>query len=241
MPQGFGIEYKGESRQFVHEGSSLMITFALAIIVIFLVLAGQFESVRDPLVIMVSVPLAISGALLPLALGLGDAQHLQPGRVDHAGRPDHQARHPDLRSRQGAAGEGRHGSPRRRARGRKPAPAPDPDDHGRHGGRPGPASQCHRRRRRQPVRHRRRHRVRPFRRNACSRCSFCRRSTPSSRRTTARPRLGQGSEKRRSRPFSELRSFRSAEHAPFRTRRPPLRRWQTASARRDSGGRLLAR
>ena len=44
-----------------------MITFALAIIVIFLVLAGQFESVRDPLVIMVSVPLAISGALLPLA------------------------------------------------------------------------------------------------------------------------------------------------------------------------------
>jgi multidrug efflux pump subunit AcrB len=69
MPQGFGIEYKGESRQFVHEGSSLMVTFALAIIVIFLVLAGQFESVRDPLVIMVSVPLAISGALIPLALG----------------------------------------------------------------------------------------------------------------------------------------------------------------------------
>jgi multidrug efflux pump subunit AcrB len=69
MPQGFGIDYKGESRQFVHEGSSLMVTFGLAIIVIFLVLAGQFESVRDPLVIMVSVPLAISGALLPLALG----------------------------------------------------------------------------------------------------------------------------------------------------------------------------
>jgi multidrug efflux pump subunit AcrB len=69
MPLGFGIEYKGESRQFVHEGSSLVVTFALAIIVIFLVLAAQFESVRDPLVIMVSVPLAISGALLPLALG----------------------------------------------------------------------------------------------------------------------------------------------------------------------------
>jgi multidrug efflux pump subunit AcrB len=47
----------------------LVVTFALAIIVIFLVLAAQFESVRDPLVIMVSVPLAISGALLPLALG----------------------------------------------------------------------------------------------------------------------------------------------------------------------------
>ncbi|HSE74833.1 MAG TPA: efflux RND transporter permease subunit [Dongiaceae bacterium] len=70
MPQGFGIDYKGESRQFVHEGSTLMLTFALAIVVIFLVLAAQFESIRDPLVIMVSVPLAISGALLPLAGGL---------------------------------------------------------------------------------------------------------------------------------------------------------------------------
>ena len=70
MPQGFGIEYKGESRQFVKEGSSLIVTFALAVLVIFLVLAAQFESWRDPLVIMVSVPLAISGALLPLAGGL---------------------------------------------------------------------------------------------------------------------------------------------------------------------------
>jgi multidrug efflux pump subunit AcrB len=70
MPLGFGIDYKGESRQFVHEGSTLLVTFGLAIIVIFLVLAAQFESVRDPLVIMVSVPLAISGALIPLAAGL---------------------------------------------------------------------------------------------------------------------------------------------------------------------------
>ena len=70
MPRGFGIEYKGESRQFVKEGSSLIVTFALAVLVIFLVLAAQFESWRDPLVIMVSVPLAISGALLPLAAGL---------------------------------------------------------------------------------------------------------------------------------------------------------------------------
>jgi hydrophobe/amphiphile efflux-1 (HAE1) family protein len=70
MPSGFGVDYKGESRQFVHEGSTLIVTFGLAIIVIFLVLAAQFESVRDPLVIMVSVPLAITGALLPLAFGL---------------------------------------------------------------------------------------------------------------------------------------------------------------------------
>ena len=69
MPAGFGIDYKGESRQFVKEGSSLILTFGLAVVVIFLVLAAQFESWRDPLVIMVSVPLAISGALLPMAAG----------------------------------------------------------------------------------------------------------------------------------------------------------------------------
>ena len=60
----------GESRQFVTEGSALYMTFALALAIIYLVLAIQFESARDPLVIMVSVPLAISGALVSLAWGL---------------------------------------------------------------------------------------------------------------------------------------------------------------------------
>jgi multidrug efflux pump subunit AcrB len=70
LPAGFGIDWKGESRQFVTEGSSLVTTFVLAICIIFLVLAAQFESFRDPLVIMLSVPLALSGALLPMALGV---------------------------------------------------------------------------------------------------------------------------------------------------------------------------
>ena len=52
----------------MQEGSSLGVTFALAVIIIFLVLAIQFESWRDPLVIIVSVPLAVSGALLMLNL-----------------------------------------------------------------------------------------------------------------------------------------------------------------------------
>ena len=52
------------------EGNALYATFALALAIIFLVLAIQFESVRDPLVIMVSVPLAISGALIALAWGM---------------------------------------------------------------------------------------------------------------------------------------------------------------------------
>jgi multidrug efflux pump len=70
LPTGYTHDYMGEARQYVTEGSSLMTTFGLALAIIFLVLAIQFESIRDPLVIMVSVPLAISGALVALAWGL---------------------------------------------------------------------------------------------------------------------------------------------------------------------------
>lgn len=53
----------------MQEGNRLAVTFGFALIVIFLVLAAQFESLRDPLVILVSVPLSICGALAPLYLG----------------------------------------------------------------------------------------------------------------------------------------------------------------------------
>ncbi|MBO3275015.1 multidrug efflux RND transporter permease subunit [Pseudomonas schmalbachii] len=69
-PRGFTFDYAGASRQYVQEGSALLVTFGLALAVIFLVLAAQFESFRDPLVIMVTVPLSICGALIPLFLGL---------------------------------------------------------------------------------------------------------------------------------------------------------------------------
>ncbi|MFM4814483.1 multidrug efflux RND transporter permease subunit [Aeromonas dhakensis] len=69
LPQGYRYDFMGEARQFVTEGSALYATFGLALAIIFLVLAIQFESARDPLVIMVSVPLAISGALIALAWG----------------------------------------------------------------------------------------------------------------------------------------------------------------------------
>ena len=68
LPPGYNFDFRGEARQLVQEGSSLGVTFALAVIIIFLVLAIQFESWRDPLVIIVSVPLAVSGALLMLNL-----------------------------------------------------------------------------------------------------------------------------------------------------------------------------
>ena len=69
-PQGFTFDYAGASRQYIQEGTALYTTFALALAVIFLVLAAQFESFRDPLVILVTVPLSICGALVPLFLGL---------------------------------------------------------------------------------------------------------------------------------------------------------------------------
>ncbi|MBW8189921.1 multidrug efflux RND transporter permease subunit [Neiella marina] len=70
LPKGYQYDYLGESRQYVEEGSALYETFLLALAIIFLVLASQFESLRDPLVILVSVPLAICGALIAMAWGL---------------------------------------------------------------------------------------------------------------------------------------------------------------------------
>ncbi|MGB7091696.1 MAG: multidrug efflux RND transporter permease subunit [Methylovirgula sp.] len=70
LPTGFSHDYLADSRQFRQEGNQLAVTFFFALIIIYLVLAAQFESLRDPLVIMISVPMAISGALLPLFFGV---------------------------------------------------------------------------------------------------------------------------------------------------------------------------
>jgi multidrug efflux pump len=71
LPPGFTIDYAGESRQLRTEGSRFLGTFLLSAILIYLVLAAQFESFRDPFIILAgSVPLAVSGALLFSFLGL---------------------------------------------------------------------------------------------------------------------------------------------------------------------------
>lgn len=69
LPKGFAVDYGGQSRQFIQEGNALIFVFFLAIIVIYLVLSAQYESFRDPLIILVSVPMSICGALIPLNLG----------------------------------------------------------------------------------------------------------------------------------------------------------------------------
>ncbi len=70
MPAGFFEDFAGQSRLEIKEGNTTLIAFGLAVIIIYLVLAAQFESFRDPLIIMLTVPLSIFGALVPLNLGL---------------------------------------------------------------------------------------------------------------------------------------------------------------------------
>ncbi len=74
LPEGYSVDYQGESRQFVQEGNTLIVAFVFALIVIFLVLAAQFESFRDPFIILIALPTSMFGALLPLnILGVAGA------------------------------------------------------------------------------------------------------------------------------------------------------------------------
>jgi multidrug efflux pump len=69
LPPGVVVDYAGQSRQFKSEGQQLVITFFFALVVIFLVLAAQFESFRDSLIVLVTVPMSIGGALIFVSLG----------------------------------------------------------------------------------------------------------------------------------------------------------------------------
>ena len=71
LPQGYSIDYGGLSRQYIQETSGFITTFGFALIIIFLALAALFESFRDPVIILVSVPMSIAGALIFVALGFG--------------------------------------------------------------------------------------------------------------------------------------------------------------------------
>ncbi|MGD8999676.1 MAG: efflux RND transporter permease subunit [Granulosicoccaceae bacterium] len=64
LPKGYGYDYLGDSRQYARESAALTVTMLMSLLVIYLVLAAQFESWRDPAIILVSVPLATAGALI---------------------------------------------------------------------------------------------------------------------------------------------------------------------------------
>ena len=69
LPSDFGTDTAGQSRQYAEQGHAFLVTFALSIVLVYLLLAAQFESFRDPLIVMVTVPMAISGALAFMYLG----------------------------------------------------------------------------------------------------------------------------------------------------------------------------
>jgi multidrug efflux pump len=71
MPAGYTTDLNGQSREFKNSSGSLAIVFALSLLFIYLVLAAQFESFVDPLIIMLSVPLSMLGALLALKFSGG--------------------------------------------------------------------------------------------------------------------------------------------------------------------------
>jgi len=68
-PTGYTVDYSGQSRQYVQESGGFLVTMLFAVIVVFLALAAQFESFRDPIVIMFSVPMALFGAMIFIFLG----------------------------------------------------------------------------------------------------------------------------------------------------------------------------
>ncbi len=70
FPRGYGVDYTGQSRQFVEQGNTFLVTILMSVLVIYLMLAAQFESWRDPLIILVSVPMAIAGAMVFITLGI---------------------------------------------------------------------------------------------------------------------------------------------------------------------------
>ena len=163
LPKGYKLDYTGESRQLRVEGTKFLPAFGLALILIFLVLAAQFNSFRDPLIILLgSVPLAMFGALIFSFLKMPGAghgllyqwvdhhlEHLFAGGPGHADRLGVQERHPDRAVCQPtpAPGAGQSaGGPRSRL----DPPAPRPHDQRRDDLRPLPPHAGQRRRRRGP-------------------------------------------------------------------------------------------
>ncbi len=73
LPPNYSFDYSGPSRQFMQESGGMIPTFLFALLIIFLALSAQFESFRDPFIILVSVPMSIAGALIFVNLGIGQS------------------------------------------------------------------------------------------------------------------------------------------------------------------------
>jgi multidrug efflux pump len=122
LPPGFALDYNGISREFRVSTGGLYFTFLLALAFIYLVLSAQFESFRDPFIIMLTVPLSMTGALAALYLTRTTLVSSQIGLVSN--RPDHEA-HPDRRVLERVRLQGRASATR--WSGCRAPPAADPD------------------------------------------------------------------------------------------------------------------
>ena len=167
LPRDVLIDYAGPLRQFVQESSGFVGTFGLALIIIFLALAALFESFRDPLVILVSIPMSVAGALVFISLGLGGASlniYTEVGLVTLMGLI---SKHGILivevanEAQRGGMSKAGRDHPRGRA-----AAAADPDDDGGDGAGRGAADHGHGRRRGVAVQHGTGDRQRPVDRHA---------------------------------------------------------------------------
>ena len=173
LPPTAQTDLDGQSREFRKSGGEIYFTFVLALAFIYLVLAAQFESFGSPFVIMLSVPLSMTGALLVLWLTGGTLNiYSQVGLVTLVGLiTKHGILIVEFSNQLRAKGED---AVRRGDRRRDAAPASDPDDDRRDGAGSGAARARARRRRRvadaDRMGDRRRHDVSA----RCSRCSSCR-------------------------------------------------------------------
>ena len=145
LPQGMTFEWSGLSREEIAAGGQAVIIFGLGLLLVYLTLAAQYESLALPFIILLSVPLAVLGALAGAGVARADQRRLLPDRAGDADRPVGEERHSDRRVRRAAARQ------RTRAwstpRSRPPHPtAPDSDD----------VARVHPRRAAARVRHRRR-------------------------------------------------------------------------------------
>jgi hypothetical protein len=145
LKPGYAVDYNGQSREFRQSSSSLAFTFGLALAFIYLVLAAQFESFRDPFIIMLTVPLSMAGALLALWLAGGTLNvYSQIGLVTLVGLiTKHGILIVEFANQLQEKGIERQGGGYRIG---DAAFAPDPDDHRRHGARRRAAGTGHRRR-----------------------------------------------------------------------------------------------
>lgn len=71
LPKGYTIDYGGQARQYVGQSNEMVVTFFLALAIIFLSLALLFNSFRDPLIVLISVPMSICGAMIFISMGIG--------------------------------------------------------------------------------------------------------------------------------------------------------------------------